>query len=119
MAYREKDYLKRQLAELARVIARALGFREAGRPEEARVAVEEGVATVFGTSWAALAAVDVQTALGILRTPEAAEGYAQMLEAAAAIASDLGERDHAESLGARAAALRAGGERDPRTPRSP
>ena len=119
MACREKDYLKRQLAELARVIARALGLREAGRSEEARVALEEGAAAALGTSWAALAAVDVQTALGILRTPAAAEGYAQMLGAAAAIALDLGDPAHAESLEARAAALRTAGVRDPRDPREP
>ncbi len=108
MAFREKDYLKRQLAELARVIARALGFREAGRPEDARAALEEGAAGALGVSYATLGAVDVDTVRGILRTREAADGYAQLLECEAALEEDARNAPRAEALRARARALRSG-----------
>jgi hypothetical protein len=104
MAFREKDYLKRQLAELARVIARALGFKEAGRPEEARAALEEGAAAALGVSYAMLGAVDVATARGLLRTREGADGYAQLLECEASMEADP---ERAEALRARAQAMRA------------
>jgi hypothetical protein len=103
LAFREKDYLKRQLAELARVIARALGLKEAGRPEDARTALEEGAASALGVSYAMLGGVDVATARGILRTREGAEGYAQLLECEAQVEADA---QRAEVLRARARALR-------------
>jgi hypothetical protein len=109
MAFREKDYLKRQLAELARAIALALGHRQAGRPEEARVALEEGAAAALGASYAMLGAVDVATARGILRTRAGADGYAQLLECEAAIEEEGGDAARAESLQARARAMREGG----------
>jgi hypothetical protein len=106
MAFREKDYLKRQLAELARVLARALGFKEAGKPVEARAALEAGAVGALGISFATLGAVDVETARGLLRTREGAEGYARLLECEAAIEEDLGDATRAEALRARAGALR-------------
>ena len=104
MAFREKDYLKRQLAELARVLARVLGLREAGRIDEAREELEQGAATTLGVGYTPLGSVDVATAVALLRTRELAEAYAQLLEADA----DAGKR--AEALRARAAAVRAAGQ---------
>ena len=106
MAFREKDYIKRQLAELARVIAHALGLKEAGHPEEARAALAQGAAGPLGVSYATLGAVDVATAAGILRTRVAAEGYAQLLECEATIEEDAGNADRAAALRARAQAMR-------------
>ena len=108
MAFREKDYIKRQLAELVRVIAHALGLKEAGRPEEARAALAQGATGPLGVSYATLGAVDVATALGILRTRAAAEGYAQLLECEASIEEDAGDVTRAAALRARAAAVRGG-----------
>jgi hypothetical protein len=106
MAFREKDYIKRQLADLARVIAHALGLKAAGRPEEARAALSQGAAGPLGVSYATLGAVDVETAAGILRTRAAAEGYAQLLECEATIEEEAGDVARAASLRARATALR-------------
>ena len=111
MAFREKDYLKRQLAELARVLARVLGLREAGRIDEAREELEQGAATTLGVGYTPLGSVDVATAVALLRTRELAEAYAQLLEADADLAAadaDAGKR--AEALRARAAAVRAAGQ---------
>jgi hypothetical protein len=108
MAFREKDFIKRQLAEVARAIARALGLKEEGRPDEARAVLESGTAAALGVGYASLGAVDVATALGLLRTREAAEGYAQLLECDASLQDDGGDSARAESLRARAQAIRAG-----------
>jgi hypothetical protein len=104
MAFREKDYIKRQLAELARVLARILGLHEAGRIDEARAELERGAATTLGVGYAPLGSVDVATAIALLRTRELAEAYAQLLEADAALAPGGGDR--ADALRARAAAVR-------------
>jgi len=111
MAFREKDYLKRQLAELARVLARVLGLREAGRIDEAREELEQGAATTLGVGYTPLGSVDVATAVALLRTRELAEAYAQLLEADADLAAaDADDGKRAEALRARAAAVRAAGQ---------
>jgi len=111
MAFREKDYLKRQLAELARVLARVLGLREAGRIDEAREELEQGAATTLGVGYTPLGSVDVATAVALLRTREVAEAYAQLLEVDAELA-EAGARGaepqaRTDALRARAAAVRA------------
>ena len=85
MAFREKDYLKRQLAEVARVIAKILGFKDAGNVDEARAELERGARTLLGVGMDPLGRVDVRTAAGLLRSREAAEAYAQLLEAQASL----------------------------------
>ena len=109
MAFREKDYLKRQLAELARVLARVLGLREAGRVDEARKELEKGSATVLGVGYTPLGSVDVATAVALLRTRELAEAYAQLLEADADLARASGAEPpaRADAFLARAKAVRA------------
>ena len=108
MAFREKDYLKRQLAELARVLARVLGLRESGRIDEALEELEKGAATTLGVGYAPLGSVDVATAVALLRTRELAEAYAQLLEANAELAAAGADADNrTEALRARAAAVRA------------
>ena len=109
MAFREKDYLKRQLAELARVLARVLGLREAGRIDEALEELEKGAATTLGVGYTPLGAVDVATAVALVRTRELAEAYAQLLEADADLDPGGGGAPpvRADALRARAAAVRA------------
>ena len=108
MAFREKDYLKRQLAELARVLARVLGLREAGRIDEAREELEQGAATTLGVGYRPLGSVDVATAVALLRTRELADAYAQLLEADADLDPGGGEPPaRAGALRARAEAVRA------------
>jgi hypothetical protein len=106
MAFREKDYLKRQLAELARVLARALGLRDTGRIDEARDELEKGAVTAFGVGYTPLGAVDVTTALGLLRTREAAEAYAQLLDCDAELVLARGDGERAGALRIRAQAVR-------------
>jgi len=106
MAFREKDYVKRQLAELARVIARALGLKEAGRLDEARAELEQGARTVLGVGMMPLGRVDVATAVGLLRSQAGAEAYARLLETEAEF-----DAERADALRQRAKTVRAAAER--------
>ena len=102
MAFREKDYLKRQLAEVSRAVARILGFKEAGKVDEARAELERSARSLLGVGMDPLGRVDVATAVGLLRSRAAAESYAQLLEAQATFE----EEPLSESLRARAKAIR-------------
>jgi hypothetical protein len=102
MAYREKDYIKRQLAELARVLAAVMGLKDGGRPDEARAELEKGARSMLGVGMMPLGRVDVASAVGLLRSSAAAETYARLLEAEA----DLESTDRAEALRKRAADVR-------------
>ncbi len=105
MAYREKDYIKRQIEAFAQLLARALGLRDAGRPDAALETMRLGAGEVLGLEYDTLARVDVATARMLLRDPELIDAYAQMLEleASSVLAADAAR---AASLRARAAALR-------------
>ena len=94
MSFREKDYLKRQVEEAARAVARILDFKDAGNVDEARAELERGARTLLGIGMDPLGRVDVATAVGLLRSRAAAETYAQLLEAQAALEDNpaLGER---------------------------
>ena len=102
MAFREKDYLRRQLAELARVFARVLDLREAGETEEARAEFERGAALTLGVGYVPLSGVHVPTAPGLLRTREGAEAYAQLLECDAELDDRQGRTGRARALRERA-----------------
>ncbi len=111
MAYREKDYVLRQIAILARVLARVLGLKEAGRAEEARLEIERGAGTVLGLEYKTLERLDVVSAVTLLRQRERIEAYARLLETDADLpghppgTSEEGARS--SWLRDRAAALRA------------
>lgn len=101
MAFREKDYLKRQLEEAARAVARILGFKNAGRPDEAHAELERSARSLIGVGMDPIGRVDVGTAVGLLRSRAAVECYAQLLEAQAVL-----DEDRAEALRERAKAIR-------------
>ena len=102
MAYREKDYLKRQMEMFAQLLARVMGARAAGRPDEALEQMRLGAGAVLGLEYDTLARVDAATARALLRDPELYDAYAQLLELDAEVAEADGSTDGA----ARAAALR-------------
>ena len=102
MAYREKDYIKRQLAELARVLAAVMGLKDGGRPDEARAELEKGARSMLGVGMMPLGRVDVATAVGLLRSQAGAETYARLLEAQ----SELEVPELAGTLRERARAIR-------------
>jgi hypothetical protein len=88
MSFREKDYLKRQLEEAARAVARILGFHAAGRTDQARAELEKSARSLIGVGMDPLGRVDIATAAGLLRSSAAVETYAQLLEAQAALDDD-------------------------------
>jgi len=98
MAFREKDYLKRQLEEAARAVARILGFKDAGRPDEARAELERSARSLLGVGMDPLGRVDVGTAVGLLRSRAAAELYAQLLEAQASLEDNDALRERAKAI---------------------
>jgi len=83
MGFREKDYLIQRLEEAARAVARILGFKDAGKPDEARAELERSARSLIGVGMDPLGRVDVGTAVGLLRSRLAVECYAQLLDAQA------------------------------------
>ena len=106
MAYREKDYLKRQLEMFAKLFARVLGLRAAGRPAEAVEQMRLGAGAALGLEYDTLARVDAATARLLLRDPQLIDAYAQMIELDADVAAAAGDTGRAEALRARARDLR-------------
>lgn len=98
MSFREKDYLKRQVEEAARAVARILGFKDAGNVDEARAELERGARTLLGIGMDPLGRVDVATAVGLLRSRAAAETYAQLLEAQAVLEDNPALRERAKTI---------------------
>jgi hypothetical protein len=106
MAYREKDYIRRQMEMFARLLAHVLGLREGGRPDEALAEARRGAGPVLGLEYDTLARVDAASARARLRDPELVDAYAQLLELEADVLLDAGEPTGAEALRERAAAVR-------------
>jgi hypothetical protein len=106
MAYREKDYIKRQIEMFARLFARVLGLREAGRSDEALAEAKRGAGEVFGLEYDTLARLDVPSARALLRDPELIDAYAQLLGVEADMCAERGDTARADALRARAAAMR-------------
>lgn len=106
MAYREKDYIKRQIEMFARLLARVLGLREAGRSEEALAEAKRGAGAVLGLEYDTLARVDAASARGLLREPDLIEAYARLLEVEADVAAEGGDGERAAALRVRAAQVR-------------
>ena len=96
-----KDFLDRQIEGVARLLARLLGLRDAGRIEEARRELDQGARALLGVGMMPLGRVDVGTAVGLLRSSAGVESYARLLEAEAEL-----DPDRAEALRERARALR-------------
>jgi hypothetical protein len=96
-----KDYLEQQIEGVARLLARLLGLRDAGRVEEARAELDKGARTLLGVGMMPLGRVDVATAVGLLRSQAGAESYARLLEAEAEL-----DPDKADALRERARAVR-------------
>ena len=106
MAYREKDYLKRQIEMFAKLFARVLGLRAAGRPEEALEQMRLGSGAALGLEYDTLGRVDPASVRMLLRDPEILDAYAQMVDLDADVASAAGDTARAEALRARSRALR-------------
>src|SRR5689334_15989303 len=98
MAFREKDYLKKQIDQAARAIARALGFKDAGNIDEARAELDRGAKSVLGIGMLPLSRVDPASAVGLLRSRAKAEAYAELLEAQATIEDSEPLRERARAI---------------------
>ena len=105
MAYREKDLIKRALERLAPVLARALGFKDAGQSDEALAELERGAQVAFGLGLGPLGVLTPASAAALLRDPALVRAYAGLVRAEADVREAAGEAARAEALRARAAAL--------------
>ncbi|MGH7725439.1 MAG: hypothetical protein ACREOU_08420 [Candidatus Eiseniibacteriota bacterium] len=88
MAYREKDYVSRQIAILARILARVLGLKEAGRLGEARAEIERGAGSVLGLEYQTLERLDARSVVALLREREIVEAYVKLMETEADLLTD-------------------------------
>jgi hypothetical protein len=89
------------LEGVARLLARLLGLRDAGRVDEARAELDKGARSLLGVGMTPLGRVDPATAVGLLRSATGVESYVRLLEAEAEI-----DPDRADALRERARAVR-------------
>ena len=97
MGFRE-EYLKKQLEGLAKVLAAILGLKAAGRVDEARAELARSAKSLLGVGMDPLGRVDVGTAVRLLRSREAAETYAQLLEVQASLDDEDALRERAKAI---------------------
>lgn len=98
MSFREKDYLKKQVEGLARVLAAILGLKDAGRVDEARAELEAAAKSTLGIGTGLLNRIDPASAVGLLRSREKALAYADVLEAQAAVEENDALRERARAV---------------------
>lgn len=96
-----KDYLDRQVEGVARLVAKLLGLRDAGQPDQASQELEQGARSMLGIGMGPLARVDAASAVGLLRSKARADAYADLLEAEAEL-----DAERADALRERARQVR-------------
>src|SRR5262245_26028669 len=105
----EKDFIKRQLAQLAQFLKRLLAkARDEGEADAALDEVQKKAGELLGVPLHFLDMADPQSAKVLLRTRDKVEAYAQTLETCAALSELKGDAASAQALRARAAAVLAG-----------
>ena len=97
------DYVLRQVKAIAAILARIIGLRLDGEPEQARAGLEEAYTMLFGTQAALIRRVDSATAVKLIGSSEKTLSFAALIQEEAEQ-----EPDEARSalLRARAAELR-------------
>ena len=113
----QRDVVLRWIEQLGRLVARLLGRGSPGDLATAREQVDDAVVSLLGPLAQILPQLEADSAAELLGDPERIFAYAQLLDLDAAIRQAAGEPDAAEAGRARAVALakaallRAGGER--------
>ena len=75
------DYVMRLVKQLAEVVARLLKLRAAGREEDAKQALSDACAELFGIEHRVLNMLDAKSAAALLGDQARVDAYAQLLEA--------------------------------------
>lgn len=110
MSIEEQDYILRMIRQLAQAIARIVGLRESGKPEQALQAVQETSDALLGPLAPMLPRLDAKSAAALIGNPEKLEAIVRLLSEEAAIHKAMGNLSLAQSTLNRAAALaKAGG----------
>ena len=97
------DYILRQAQALAQILARIVGLRLDGNPEEARSGLEEAYTMLLGPQSALIRRVDPSTAAKLIGSSEKTVTFAALLEEEA---EQEGDESRKAALRARAVALR-------------
>lgn len=99
---RTSDYILRQIEIAGQMLARAIGRRLAGEPEEARATLAQTYELLLGPQSLLVQNLDVATASSCLGSPEMIMAYARLVREESTQEADAGRR---ASLLARAIAL--------------
>lgn len=90
----ERDFLKRQLESLGKLVASLAGLKE--RPEEARDLFREAVGDMLGLDDGVLERLDGDTLAKVLGAPERRRLFVELEHARAKWQREIGEVDVAE-----------------------
>lgn len=103
----DKDYLGRQIKQLAELLARLLSLGKAGKQDEAEESLAAGARELLGFEYRTLLVVDSRSAAELLGTKTKIEAFIGLLEAEAELAETLGDLARAASRRAHAEEMRA------------
>ncbi len=92
----EKDYLQRQIRQLAELLGKLLGLGRAGKQEEAAEELRQGALTLLGLDFATLCAIDSRSGVMLLGSADRVELFASLLDADAELADVEGDAARAE-----------------------
>jgi hypothetical protein len=90
----EKDYVQRQIKQLAKAVARAMSLGRGGQLEDAQEGIRAACGEGLGFDLELLAMLDCQRAIAALGSAERVRAYAALLEAQADI-EDFANRPEA------------------------
>ena len=97
------DYILRQARAIAQILARIIGLRLDGEPEQARAGLEEAYTMLLGAQSGLIRRVDPATAAKLIGSSEKTLSFASLIEEEAEQEPDGSRKD---ALRARAAELR-------------
>lgn len=91
----DKDFIKRLIQQLARVLAAALNLRKAGKNEEALQYIRSASGDLLGLDWDVLQFGGMGAAVQLLQNPDRIRTYARLVEEEAHTLEAMGEREKA------------------------
>jgi len=97
MALYERDYLKRQLKQLALFIARVLGLQKQGRADEARQELARATSELVGMEPHVLDGLEPSLVAQLVVSPDRLRVYAEIVRAQAGLKRFLGDEEGARA----------------------
>lgn len=88
MSPQREDYVQRQIRTIAAMIARMIGLRLGGEPEQAKDELERSYALLLDSQADLVRRVDAATAARLIGSREKIEAFAQLLDEEAEQAAD-------------------------------